>query len=153
MHMHMRAHTHTQRHIHMINQTHLHMLWMALSRRFSSVVSSLSLGFLARFDPCLSSSVTVMRMLVGLAEFVESEYLFSLLKIGDGVTRKSLKEATMVEARWGNLTASFPIAWNLKKHSIISLIRPPFSRCTHAVLQQKLHVSDVTTNLNGNRLV
>jgi hypothetical protein len=36
-------------------------------------------------------------------------YLLSLLSIGEGVTRKSLREETIDDARFGNFTASLPI--------------------------------------------
>ena len=41
----------------------------------------------------------------------EEAYLFSLLKMGDGLTRKSLKDDTMDGASDGNFTASLPTAW------------------------------------------
>lgn len=95
---------------------YLQILWMALSRRFSSVVISLSLGFLAWRLPLRSSSVMVILMLPGLALLLpppdDREYLLSLLMMGEGLTRKSRRDATMAEERWGNLTASLPIAWN-----------------------------------------
>ena len=49
-------------------------------------------------------------MLLAVVE-EEREYLLSLLRMGEGLTRKSRSVATMVEDRWGNFTASLPIAW------------------------------------------
>lgn len=67
----------------------------------------------------LVSSVTVIVM---LARALGLAYLFSLLRIGDGVTRKSRREDTIVEARLGNFTDSLPIDCNDNKGHKISLI-------------------------------
>jgi hypothetical protein len=41
--------------------------------------------------------------------------------MGDGVTRKSLKDVHMLEAKTGNFTANFPIAWTKKEdHCLMS---------------------------------
>lgn len=85
---------------------------MALSRRFSKVKVGLPL------DPVIfslrSSSVTVMRIARPLARpkdpLSDSEYLFSLLRTGEGLTRKSRREDTIELASLGNLTASLPRA-------------------------------------------
>ena len=83
--------------------TYLQILMMAQSRTFWSAFVSLSEGpSLLEF---LVSSVTVI---VTLERAVGLAYLFNLLSIGDGVTRKSRREETIVDARLGNLTASLP---------------------------------------------
>ena len=87
---------------------------MALSRRFSSVVVNLLFG-LDFFTPSfLSSSVIVMRIAgpppVTSLRPSDREYLLSLLRIGEGLTRKSRSEAIMALARQGNFTAILPKA-------------------------------------------
>ena len=85
---------------------------IAQSLRFSKHFSSLFDGlFLADWDE-YELSVTVILILLWPLDVA---YLFSLLSMGDGVTRKSLKDVHMLEAKTGNFTANFPIAWRKKK--------------------------------------
>ena len=105
--------------------TNLQILCMALSLRFSMVASRRLLGDLidpwCPFPPSgpsffSSSSVTVIRIPPPLLPPAcspmpsEMEYLFSLLSIGDGLTRKSRREATMALDSVGNFTAILPKA-------------------------------------------
>jgi len=96
---------------------------MAQSLMFSIAFSSLLSGFFltpdlsvwAEPNPVLSvwvvlePSVTIILM-----ELLPSgdAYLLSLLRIGEGATKKSLSDEHMLEARCGNLTPSLPRACN-----------------------------------------
>lgn len=87
------------------------MFIIAQSKTFCNAFVNLSVGvfflWLLRV-----SSVTVI---VILARALGLAYLFSLLSIGEGVTRKSLREDTIDEARFGNFTASLPIDCKIVK--------------------------------------
>ena len=86
---------------------YLQMFIIAQSKTFCKAFVSLSVGpgflWLLRV-----SSVTVMVM---FARALGLAYLLSLLSIGEGVTRKSRREDTIDDARFGNFTASLPIDW------------------------------------------
>lgn len=64
-------------------------------------------------------SVTVILMLLLLS--IEA-YLFSLLRIGEGLTRKSRSVVHMVQAKFGNLFASFPRDYNMNVYIHQNLI-------------------------------
>ena len=80
---------------------------IAQSLRFSKDFSSLFDGFFLADWGEYELSVTVILILL---RPLDVAYLFSLLSMGDGVTRKSLKDVHMLEAKTGNFTANFPIA-------------------------------------------
>lgn len=88
---------------------------MAQSLMFSRAFRSLLWGLFRRSLPGdFPVSVTMILMLL-LPSMVA--YLFSLLRMGDGQTRKSRRVQHIVQAKLGNLLESLPRDW---KRSIIN---------------------------------
>lgn len=91
-------------------KNYLQTFMIAQSLRFSRVTAILFTGlFFSDEDdlPVPLSSVTVILI---LPLWSDEAYLFNLLNIGDGLTRKSLKEEHILAARMGNFTANLPRA-------------------------------------------
>lgn len=83
---------------------------IAQSRKFSNAPSSLLSGFrllCLKLECAELLSVTVICILPRLSDVA---YLFSLLRMGDGVTKNSRNDVHMLADRFGNLTASLPMA-------------------------------------------